>query len=79
MTVRAGLGGQEAIQELRKIDPSVKAIVMSGYADHPVVREPGRYGFKGVLAKPFGTETLLEVLSRVMGQSQLSTDSRIAD
>ena len=53
LTVRGGVGGQEAIQALLKIDPAVKAIVMSGYANDPVVLEPERHGFKGVLAKPF--------------------------
>jgi signal transduction histidine kinase/ActR/RegA family two-component response regulator len=67
LTVRAGIGGQEAIQALLKIDPAVKAIVMSGYANDPVVLEPGRYGFKGFLAKPFSADKLREILSQVMG------------
>ena len=53
LTVRNGVGGKETIRELLKIDPAVKAIVISGYANDPVVLEPERYGFKGVLAKPF--------------------------
>ena len=67
LTVRDGVGGQETIRELLKIDPAVKAIVMSGYADDPVVLEPERYGFKGVLAKPFDKLKLQEILSRVLG------------
>ena len=67
LTVRDGVGGQETIRELLKIDPAVKAIVMSGYANDPVVLEPERYGFKGVLAKPFDKLKLREVLSRVLG------------
>ena len=35
LTVRGGMGGQETIQALLKIDPAVKAIVMSGYAKIP--------------------------------------------
>jgi CheY-like chemotaxis protein len=45
----------------------VKAIVMSGYANDPVILEPERYGFKGVLAKPFDNLKLQEILSRVLG------------
>ncbi len=67
LTIRGGKGGQEAIQVLREIDPTVKAIVMSGYADDPVVLEPERHGFKGFLAKPFGRDKLEEMLARVMG------------
>jgi PAS domain S-box-containing protein len=67
LTVRDGVGGQETIQKLLKIDPAVKAIVMSGYANDPVVLEPERYGFKGVLAKPFDRDSLRKVLARVLG------------
>jgi two-component system, cell cycle sensor histidine kinase and response regulator CckA len=66
LTVRGGMGGQEAIQALLKIDPTVKAIVMSGYADDPVLRDPARHGFKGKLAKPFNRETLGKTLAKVM-------------
>jgi CheY-like chemotaxis protein len=67
LTVRDGVGGKATIRELLKIDPAVKAIVMSGYADDPVFLEPERYGFKGVLAKPFDRYSLQKVLARVLG------------
>jgi PAS domain S-box-containing protein len=67
LTVRAGVGGKETIRELLKIDRAVKAIVMSGYANDPVVLEPERYGFKGVLTKPFDRQSLWKVLARVLG------------
>jgi len=67
LTVRAGVGGHEAIQALLKIDPAVKAIVMSGYANDPVVLEPERCGFNGALVKPFDIGKLQEMVSWVMG------------
>ena len=67
LTVREGMGGQEAIQELLKIDPDVKAIAISGYVDSPVILEPERHGFKGAMPKPFDVDTLQEILARVMG------------
>jgi two-component system, cell cycle sensor histidine kinase and response regulator CckA len=66
LTVRAGMGGQEAMRALLRIDPSVRAIVMSGYADDPVISQPEGYGFLGVLAKPFTSENLRTALARVM-------------
>ena len=60
LTIRDGVGGQETIRELLKIDPAVKAIVMSGYLNDPAVLEPERYGFKGVLTKPFDKVKLAE-------------------
>ena len=67
LTVRAGMGGQETIQALLRLDPKVKAIVMSGYAGDPVVLEYEQHGFKGALAKPFDYAKLQEILSQVMG------------
>jgi len=67
LTVRGGMGGLDTVQALLKIDPTVQAVVMSGYADHPVIQEFERHGFKGVVAKPFGRINLQEVLIRIMG------------
>jgi signal transduction histidine kinase/ActR/RegA family two-component response regulator len=67
LTVHGGVGGQEAMQNLLKLDPAVKAVVMSGYADNPVVLKPEHYGFKGFLPKPFETAKLEELLARVLG------------
>jgi signal transduction histidine kinase/ActR/RegA family two-component response regulator len=67
LTVRAGAGAEEAMRSLRGVDPSVKAIVMSGHAADPVMLHPELHGFAGVLIKPFDTERLGEILSRVLG------------
>jgi two-component system, cell cycle sensor histidine kinase and response regulator CckA len=66
LTVRAGMGGTEAMRTLLEIDPAVKAIVMSGYTDDPVLLDPERHGFKGVMAKPFTGDNLRMILARVM-------------
>ena len=72
LTFREGMGGRETLQELLKIDPRVRAIAMSGYALDPVMLEPERHGFKGVLTKPFDIEKLRENLSRIMYSSTVS-------
>lgn len=69
LTIREGMGGRETLQELLKIDPRVKAIAMSGYALDPVIFEPERHGFKGVLTKPFDNGILRENLARMMYSS----------
>ncbi|MFC1524627.1 ATP-binding protein [Thermodesulfobacteriota bacterium] len=53
LTIRGGMGGEEAMAGLLEIDPSVKAIVASGYADDPVMSDFTRYGFAASLTKPF--------------------------
>jgi len=62
LTVVGGMGGKEAIRRLRVIDPEVKAIVSSGYANDPVMASFEAYGFNGVVAKPFRIQELSETL-----------------
>jgi len=57
---------------LLKLDPRVKAIAMSGYALDPVILEPERHGFKGVLTKPFDMGKLQKNLDQVMYSSKVS-------
>jgi CheY-like chemotaxis protein len=66
LTVRGGQGGQDAIQELISLDPSVKGIVSSGYSDSPVLTDFRRYGFKGVVVKPYSLAELSQVLYHVL-------------
>jgi PAS domain S-box-containing protein len=67
LTVRDGMGGQDAIRALLQIDPNVKGIVMSGYAEDPAILEPDRHGFKGALAKPFEADCLRKMLAQSLG------------
>jgi CheY-like chemotaxis protein len=53
LTIKGGMGGQDTIAALRRIDPTVKAIVSSGYAENPVLANYQRYGFCEVVAKPY--------------------------
>jgi DNA-binding NtrC family response regulator len=61
------MGGEEAFQALLKLDPAVKVILTSGYANDPTVLAPESFGFKAALAKPFNADELQEVISRVVG------------
>jgi DNA-binding NarL/FixJ family response regulator len=60
------MGGREAIKRLKDIDPDVRAVVSSGYSDDPVMSEFKKYGFRGVVAKPYGIGELIEILNKVM-------------
>jgi len=43
----------------------VPLFVASGYAEDPVVAEPGQYGFTGSLRKPFLIAELQQLLANV--------------
>ncbi|MEE8526316.1 MAG: PAS domain S-box protein, partial [Thermoanaerobaculia bacterium] len=66
LTVRGGMGGKTAIQHLRDLDPSVRAIVASGYSNDPVLARYQQYGFQGRISKPFQSEDLARVLDDVL-------------
>jgi len=66
LTIPGGMGGKEAINKLREIDPRVKAIVSSGYSDDPVLANFQEYGFKGMMPKPFDSRSLGKVLYEVL-------------
>jgi CheY-like chemotaxis protein len=67
LTVRGGLGGVEAVSELLRIDPDVRAIVSSGYSDEPAVADCHRYGFRAALQKPYTVAEMEAVLAKVLG------------
>ena len=69
LTIPGGMGGKEAIAELLRFDPEVKAIVSSGYSNDPIMAEYRKYGFQGVVSKPFDTEQLSKALYNLLKQS----------
>ena len=66
LTVPGGKGGEEIIQKLKSIDPNVKAIVSSGYANSPIITNYAHYGFSAGIVKPFEIKTLSKILNRVL-------------
>lgn len=66
LTIPAGMGGKEAITKLLEIDPHIKAIVSSGYSNDPIMSDYTKYGFKGVIAKPYKLQEMSEVLNNII-------------
>ncbi len=66
LTVPAGMGGLETIKELLKIDPDVKAIASSGYFSDLVMSKYRKYGFSGILRKPYGITELTRAVDKVL-------------
>ena len=68
LTVKGDMGGLEAIGELLRHDPAVRAIVMSGYSEDDAMQRFEQLGFKGRLTKPFNRDALRDVLNTVRAQ-----------
>ena len=66
LTIPGGMGGIEAVAEIRKLGasgPQLPVIVLSGYSDDPAMKNPGKYGFSASLSKPFTMAELSEMLN----------------
>ena len=67
LTIAGGMGGEVAVKKLLKIDPGVKAIVSSGYADDQVIAKYRDYGFSGTVTKPYTITELGKAVRDVIG------------
>jgi PAS domain S-box-containing protein len=69
LTIPGGIGGKEAIVEIRKISAETPAFVASGYANDPVMADPEKYGFTASICKPFTLSQLADMLNSYMGRN----------
>ena len=69
LIVRGGQGGVETLRQLRELDPDIRAVIMSGMSDDPVMVDPAAFGFWDVLEKPFSFNRLKELVNRIMEAS----------
>src|SRR5439155_20420344 len=69
LTLPGGMGGKDALKKLIEIDPTVNAIVSSGYALDATMSRYQDFGFRGVIAKPYEAaelgRTVYEVLQMI--------------
>ncbi len=75
LTVPGGMGGKEAIRTIMEFDPDVKAIISSGYSNDPVMSEYQKFGFLGVIRKPYTIEELGRAVASVL-EDRESMDKR---
>lgn len=67
LTVPGGMGGIETIEQLRKIDPGVRALASTGFS-HDAMTDYARYGFDGAIPKPYHWTDLVVAINRVLMQ-----------
>ena len=70
LTVPGGMGGKETIEALLHIDPDIRAIVSSGYSQNSILANYQRHGFRAVIAKPYSTAELNQILHKVVTEKR---------
>jgi CheY-like chemotaxis protein len=63
LTIRGGMGGFKTLQKLREINPEVRAVIVSGYTNDPIVEFFDEHGFNASLTKPFTIKQLQTALA----------------
>jgi PAS domain S-box-containing protein len=66
LTIPGGMGGKETVKHLKEMYPDVKAIVSSGYSNDPVMADYKKYGFDGIIIKPYRISDLADVLQKTI-------------
>jgi PAS domain S-box-containing protein len=70
LTIPGSMGGMQVLEELRIINPRVKAIASSGYSNDPIMAHPTDYGFMGKLSKPYLQEDFVAVVSEFLSADE---------
>jgi len=66
LVIPNGVGGQDAVHTIKKIDPGARVIASSGHLEHPVMLDHAKFGFSAVLEKPYKLEKLQQVIETVI-------------
>ena len=66
LSVPDGMGGRETIGKLKELDPLVKAVVSSGFANDPYVQDYADFGFAGKLSKPYKINDMKLILEELI-------------
>ena len=66
LVVPGAMGARETISHLTGIDPSVRAVIVSGYAQDPAVSSFRDYGFVAAMNKPYTLQELRTTLENVL-------------
>lgn len=61
-----GMGGPEVFQEMKKINPEVRALVSTGYGKGEKINTIIKEGVKGYIQKPYNIHELLKTVQDII-------------
>ena len=66
LTIPGGMGGKDAVGKILELDADAKVLVSSGNSADPIMTGFGKYGFSGVINKPFDLASLIGTLDALI-------------
>jgi CheY-like chemotaxis protein len=63
-----GMGGKKCYEEILKVNPNAKILVVSGYSANGPGKEAMEAGVKGFVGKPFDVSHLLETIREILDE-----------
>jgi DNA-binding NtrC family response regulator len=66
LTIKEGLGGKDALKNIKTFDPNVKAILVSGYTKDQIVVTPEEKRQLRIFIKPYSFNDLKRTLRRML-------------
>jgi putative two-component system response regulator len=60
-----GLSGIEVLQEIKKLQPDIEVIIVTGYGTLSNAQEAIRYGAGDFISKPFNVADIIAIVSKV--------------
>ncbi|MBN2724621.1 MAG: response regulator [Deltaproteobacteria bacterium] len=71
LTVPEGSGGLETAQAILRIDPEARLIVSSGFSNDPIMFDYKKYGFSGVISKPWEYSELKNLIHEIVSNGKM--------
>jgi len=71
-----GMGGKKCYEEILKINPKSKILIVSGYSANGPGKEAIKAGAKGFVGKPFDVSHLLETIREILDEDSEMSDMR---
>jgi len=71
-----GMGGKKCYEEILKIDPKAKILIVSGYSANGPGKAAIEAGAKGFVGKPFDVSHLLETIREILDEGLETSDMR---
>ncbi len=64
LTIPGGLGGKDAVAQLRETQSDLVVFAASGYSEDPIMADPAQFGFSDSIRKPFTRAQLQSLFAR---------------